>query len=51
MLNLRLCTKAAAMLGCDTHLCELQLVLKSFGELKTAQGHQRYILYRDLRAE
>jgi len=51
MLNLRVCTKGTAMLGCDTHLCELQLVLKSFGELKTAQGHQRYIMYRDLRAE
>jgi hypothetical protein len=51
MLNLRVCTKETAMLGCDTHLCEVQLVLKSFGELKTAEGHQRYVMFRDLRGE
>ena len=51
MLNLRICTKETAMLGCDTHLCEVQLVLKSFGELKTAEGHQRYVMFRDLRGE
>jgi hypothetical protein len=51
MLNLRICTKKTAMLGCDTHLCEVQLVLKSFGALKTAQGHQRYVMFRDLRGE
>jgi len=51
LLNLRVCTKEAAMLGCDTHLCEVQLVLKSFGELKTAQGHRRYVQFRDLRGE
>ena len=51
MLNLRVVTKEVAMLGCDTHLCEVQLVLKSFGELKTAQGHARYVMFRDLRVE
>ena len=51
MLNLRVCTKQTAMLGCDTHLCEVQLVLKSFGALKSAQGHERYVMFRDLRGE
>lgn len=51
LLNLRLCTKETGMLGCDTHICEIQLILRSFGELKTAQGHQRYAMFRDLRAE
>jgi hypothetical protein len=51
MLNLRVCNKEAAMLGCDTNLCEIQLVLKSFGKLKTAQGHERYVMFRDLRGE
>jgi hypothetical protein len=50
MLNMRVCTKETAMLGIDAHICELQLVLKSFGELKTAQGHSRYVMWRDLRA-
>jgi hypothetical protein len=51
LLNVRLCTKTTGMLGCDTHICEIQLILRSFGELKTAQGHERYAMFRDLRAE
>jgi hypothetical protein len=50
MLNMRVCTKETAMLGIDAHICEVQLVLRSFGELKTAQGHSRYVMWRDLRA-
>lgn len=51
LLNMRLCTKETGMLGCDTHMCEVQLILRSFGELKTSQGHKRYAMFRDLRAE
>lgn len=51
LLNVRLCTKETGMLGCDTHICEVQLILRSFGELKTSQGHERYAMFRDLRAE
>jgi len=35
----------------DTHICEVQLVLKSTSELKSGEGHKRYIEFRNLRGE
>ena len=50
-LNMKMDTDLACALGCETHLCEVQLLLKKFGDLKTAEGHQRYVQHRDTRAE
>ena len=33
-LNLRIVTERTAALGIDGHICELQLILRSFAELK-----------------
>ncbi len=33
-LNLRIVTERTAALGVDGHICELQLILRSFAELK-----------------
>ena len=50
-LNVKIDSAMAAMLGCETHLCEVQLLLCKFGELKTQEGHARYVQFRDARAE
>jgi hypothetical protein len=50
-LNIKMDDNTAVMLGCETHLCEVQLLLCKFGELKTAEGHRRYVQLRDARAE
>ena len=34
LLNLRIVTERTAALGVDGHTCELQLILRSFAELK-----------------
>ena len=51
MLNLKISNDYICALGCETHACEVQLVLRSFGELKTASGHNHYVLFRDIRGE
>ena len=50
VLNVRVDDAAARMLGCEGHLCEIQLTLCKFGELKTVEGHRRYMQIRDARA-
>lgn len=35
----------------DTHICEVQLVLKGTAELKSGEGHARYIHFRNIRGE
>ena len=50
-INLRFTTPAAALLGVETHVCELQLILRRIAELKREEGHQRYVTGRNLRAE
>jgi len=50
-LNLIVSTPSSRWLQVDTHICELQLVLQQFHEIKSDEGHQRYIAYRNLRAE
>jgi len=50
-LNLRIVNRKTEMLGCETHICEVQLIMKSFGEPRTRESHQRYVKFRDLRAE
>ena len=50
-LNLRFRTAAAARLGVDAHVCEVQLMLRAVAELKTAEGHALYVAARGLRAD
>ena len=50
-INLRFTTTAAALLGVETHVCELQLILRHIAELKKEEGHDRYVTGRNLRAE
>ena len=49
--NLRLATAAAVALGVETHVCEVQLVLRAVAELKSAAGHRNYVTFRNLRVE
>mmetsp|Transcript_35360 Transcript_35360/g.86064 ORF Transcript_35360/g.86064 Transcript_35360/m.86064 type:complete len:1624 (-) Transcript_35360:129-5000(-) len=48
-INLRVVNKQAETLGAEIHICEVQLVLKKFAELKTNEGHQRYVIARNSR--
>mmetsp|Transcript_32208 Transcript_32208/g.66671 ORF Transcript_32208/g.66671 Transcript_32208/m.66671 type:complete len:183 (-) Transcript_32208:237-785(-) len=49
-LNLRFKTTDAEILGVENHVCELQLLLKSFAQLKSDSGHARYVKFRNARA-
>ena len=35
----------------DTHVCELQLGLAAFDDLKNEHGHKLYVQWRDARAD
>jgi hypothetical protein len=50
-LNLRIQTPASARLGLDTHVCEVLLLVRDFAEVKNAEGHKRYIDFRNQRGE
>jgi len=50
-LNLRLVTDETIRFNLSSHICEVQLILTSFAELKTDAGHKRYVAYRNARAE
>jgi hypothetical protein len=50
-LNLRLSTPETRRLGCELHVCELQLLLRPFALLKTEEGHRRYVRFRNIRGE
>mmetsp|Transcript_31199 Transcript_31199/g.79091 ORF Transcript_31199/g.79091 Transcript_31199/m.79091 type:complete len:245 (-) Transcript_31199:196-930(-) len=51
LINLRIPTEETSALGLDTHVCEVQLILKGFAELKTLTGHRRYVQYRNTKGE
>ncbi len=51
LVNLRLLTPEAVRLGVDVHVCELQLALREFAEVRSEEGHRRYRVFRDQRAE
>jgi len=51
VLNIRILTSETLRLGLETHVCELQLILKKFAELKHEEGHKRYVIYRTRRGE
>jgi len=46
-INLRLVNKTATGLCVELHVCEVQLLVKSFAQLKTAEGHKRYVIARN----
>jgi len=50
-LNLRIVTRRTKEVGIHTHICEVQLIHLGFFHLKSAEGHTRYVTFRNLRAE
>ena len=38
-------------LGLSQHVCEIQLVPIEYLRMKTEEGHKKYIMYRNMRAE
>ncbi len=50
-LNLMMHTREAHQLGLVGHVCELQLVLRGVAEVKGAEGHHNYVMFRNLRVE
>lgn len=50
-LNIRISNDYTRRNLVDSHLCELQLVLKSFMDLRTDKGHKNYRVFRDQRCE
>jgi len=51
LINMRIVTEHTMVLGIETHVVELQCILKKFAERKTDQGHRRYVAYRNARGE
>uniref|UniRef100_A0A6T8JAZ6 Uncharacterized protein n=1 Tax=Hemiselmis andersenii TaxID=464988 RepID=A0A6T8JAZ6_HEMAN len=47
--NLRNTTQTAVALGVEQHICEVQLLLKDFSDLRTHQGHSLYVRARNHR--
>ncbi len=47
-LNLRIVSGATTELGLETHVCELQLLLRPYAELKVAGGYTRDMKQYDL---
>jgi hypothetical protein len=50
-LNIRINNGMTRDLGVETHVCEVKLLLKSFALLKSDNGHQRYVRWRNIRGE
>eukprot|EP00285_Hemiselmis_virescens_P004899 CAMPEP_0173413846 /NCGR_PEP_ID=MMETSP1356-20130122/83005_1 /TAXON_ID=77927 ORGANISM="Hemiselmis virescens, Strain PCC157" /NCGR_SAMPLE_ID=MMETSP1356 /ASSEMBLY_ACC=CAM_ASM_000847 /LENGTH=234 /DNA_ID=CAMNT_0014375939 /DNA_START=67 /DNA_END=771 /DNA_ORIENTATION=+ len=48
-INLSVVNKEAEFLGCELHICEIQLLLEEFAQIKTADGHKRYVQARNSR--
>jgi hypothetical protein len=47
-INLRVINKQAFALGAELHMCEVQLILKDFANLRSKEGHRRYVRARNL---
>mmetsp|Transcript_21033 Transcript_21033/g.48647 ORF Transcript_21033/g.48647 Transcript_21033/m.48647 type:complete len:312 (+) Transcript_21033:3-938(+) len=50
-LNLRIQNGATQSMGIETHVCEVQLLLTQFADLKNDNGHSRYVTWRNTRGE
>ena len=51
LLNLTIDTPLTRELGVYKHVCELQLILEPLMLLKSAEGHTRYVEFRNKRCE
>ncbi|EKX46504.1 hypothetical protein GUITHDRAFT_152389 [Guillardia theta CCMP2712] len=50
-LNLRIASEETRREDTDWHICELQMVLRSFYLLRSERGHARYISFRNIMGE
>ena len=50
-LNIVVVDRFSMLQGVERHVCELQLGLKAFDDLKNEHGHQLYVQWRDARAD
>jgi len=48
-INLRIVTSNTEHLGLDMHIVEVLLLLRPLAEIKSSQGHQRYVAFRNAR--
>ena len=46
-----ICKEESMRLGTSAHVCEVQLLLSEIYSLKSDEGHKRYVVYRNQRAE
>jgi hypothetical protein len=51
LLNVCIDSPITRKLGLFKHVCELQLILRSFVHYKTIEGHKRYVEFRNRRCE
>jgi hypothetical protein len=51
LVNLCLQNDITRYFNIDMHICELQLVLKEVVEVRTMDGHNRYVAFRNMRCE
>ena len=51
LVNLRISNGLTQTFGLEQHVCELQLSLEQFMILRKAEGHKRYVEYRNKRCE
>jgi hypothetical protein len=51
LVNLCLQNDITRYFNIDMHICELQLVLKDVVEVRTMNGHNRYVAFRNMRCE
>jgi hypothetical protein len=49
--NLQIGTPAAALVGADSHVCEVQLLLREMALLRSDEGHGNYVMSRNLRGD
>mmetsp|Transcript_5842 Transcript_5842/g.9262 ORF Transcript_5842/g.9262 Transcript_5842/m.9262 type:complete len:148 (+) Transcript_5842:425-868(+) len=47
-INVRVFNDLTEQYGCQNHVCELQLILRKFAEVKTDSGHRRYVHLRNM---
>jgi hypothetical protein len=50
-INLLVADRFTVENGVQHHICELQLGLAAFDQLKNGHGHRRYVQWRDARAD
>ena len=51
LVNCCIVSQTVRDMGMSEHVCEIQLILRSFMDTKTQQGHERYVRFRNMRCE